>query len=184
MDEQQINENKTLSGDDIACPNCGSHNVRCVPYPKVEFGAWFILWLVVAFGGYMISVFITDRGHRVLEHFTGYPAQAEQAGETVHSDAVHHLQRELRCGARFAYERGAAVNDAGLSHQHIRLDAKTESICKRKSSRAVLRALHCRYPYRFDCHKLRGDDRKRICDGAGRRGYDLRLLSGGQRLHR
>lgn len=45
MDEQQINENKTLSDDDIACPNCGSHNVRCVPYPKVEFGAWFILWL-------------------------------------------------------------------------------------------------------------------------------------------
>jgi hypothetical protein len=37
MDEQQINENKTLSGDDIACPNCGSHNVRCVPYPKVEY---------------------------------------------------------------------------------------------------------------------------------------------------
>ena len=62
MDEQQINENKTLSGDDIACPNCGSHNVRCVPYPKVEFGAWFILWLVVAFGGYMISVFITIAG--------------------------------------------------------------------------------------------------------------------------
>ena len=47
MDEKQINENKTPSGDDIACPNCGSHNVRCVPYPKVEFGAWFILWLVV-----------------------------------------------------------------------------------------------------------------------------------------
>ena len=62
MDEQQINENKTLSGDDIACPNCGSHNVRCVPYPKLEFGAWFILWLVVAFGGYMISVFITIAG--------------------------------------------------------------------------------------------------------------------------
>ena len=62
MDEQQINENKTPSGDDIACPNCGSHNVRCVPYPKVEFGAWFILWLVVAFGGYMISVFITIAG--------------------------------------------------------------------------------------------------------------------------
>ena len=62
MDEQQINENKTLSGDDIACPNCGSHNVRCVPYPKMEFGAWFILWLVVAFGGYMISVFITIAG--------------------------------------------------------------------------------------------------------------------------
>ena len=62
MDEQQINENKTLSGDDIARPNCGSHNVRCVPYPKVEFGAWFILWLIVAFGGYMISVFITIVG--------------------------------------------------------------------------------------------------------------------------
>ena len=79
MDEQQINENKTPSGDDIACPNCGSHNVRCVPYPKVEFGAWFILWLVVAFGGYMISVFITDRGHTDLEHFTGYQAKPEQA---------------------------------------------------------------------------------------------------------
>lgn len=31
-------------------------------------------------------------------------------------------------------------------------------------------------PPQICCRKLRGDDRKRICDGAGRRGYDLRLL--------
>ena len=62
MDEQQTQESKILSGDDITCPRCGSHNVRCVPYPKAEFGAWFILWLVLAFGGYMISVFITIAG--------------------------------------------------------------------------------------------------------------------------
>lgn len=29
MDEQQMNENKTPSGDDITCSSCGSHNVRC-----------------------------------------------------------------------------------------------------------------------------------------------------------
>lgn len=184
MDEQQINENKTLSGDDIACPNCGNHNVRCVPYPKVEFGAWFILWLVVAFGGYMISVFITIAG--IVFWSIALVIRLKQ-----NKLAKQYIRMQcITCGESFDVARGsltkggAAVNDAGLSHRHIRLDAKTESICKRKSSRAVLRALHCRYPHRFDCHKLRGDDRKRICDGAGRRGYDLRLLSGGQQLHR
>ena len=48
MDEQQINENKTLSGDDIVCPNCGGHQVRWVPYPKKEFGSMFILWLIIS----------------------------------------------------------------------------------------------------------------------------------------
>lgn len=55
-------KNAVRSGDDVTCPNCGSHNVRCIPYPKVEFGIWFVLWLIVAFGGYMISVFITIVG--------------------------------------------------------------------------------------------------------------------------
>lgn len=62
MAEETQQENAVRSGDDVTCPNCGSHNVRCIPYPKVEFGAWFVLWLVVAFGGYMISVFITIVG--------------------------------------------------------------------------------------------------------------------------
>lgn len=58
-EEQTRHENAVRSGDTVTCPNCGSHNVRCIPYPKVEFGIWFVLWLIVAFGGYMISVFIT-----------------------------------------------------------------------------------------------------------------------------
>ena len=28
----------------------------------MEFGIWFVLWLIVAFGGYMISVFIAIAG--------------------------------------------------------------------------------------------------------------------------
>ncbi len=59
MAEEKRHENTVCSGDDVTCPNCGSHNVRCIPYPKVEFGVWFVLWLIVAFGGYMLSVFIT-----------------------------------------------------------------------------------------------------------------------------
>ncbi len=63
MEKGQVRrENSARSGDDITCPNCGSHHVRCVPYPKVEFGVWFVLWLIVAFGGYMISVFVTIAG--------------------------------------------------------------------------------------------------------------------------
>ena len=58
MAEETRQENAVRSGDDVTCPNCGSHNVRCIPYPKVEFGIWFVLWLIVAFGGYIISVFI------------------------------------------------------------------------------------------------------------------------------
>ena len=55
MAEEQFTQGKTvLTGDDVTCPNCGSHNVYCVPYPKVEFGIWFFLWLIVAFGGYML----------------------------------------------------------------------------------------------------------------------------------
>ena len=62
MAEETRQETAVRSGDDVTCPNCGSHNVRCIPYPKVEFGLWFVLWLIVAFGGYMISVFITIVG--------------------------------------------------------------------------------------------------------------------------
>ena len=63
MAEEKVAQgNSVKSGDDVTCPNCGSHNVHCVPYPKVEFGIWFVLWLIVAFGGYMISVFITIAG--------------------------------------------------------------------------------------------------------------------------
>ena len=62
MAEETRQETAVRSGDDVTCPNCGSHNVRCIPYPKVEFGIWFVLWLIVAFGGYMISVFITIVG--------------------------------------------------------------------------------------------------------------------------
>ena len=38
MAEETRQENAVRSGDDVTCPNCGSHNVRCIPYPKVEFG--------------------------------------------------------------------------------------------------------------------------------------------------
>ena len=62
MAEETRQENAVRSGDAVTCPNCGSHNVRCIPYPKVEFGIWFVLWLIIAFGGYMISVFITIVG--------------------------------------------------------------------------------------------------------------------------
>ena len=62
MAEEMRHENAVRSGDDVTCPSCGSHNVRCIPYPKAEFGIWFVLWLIVAFGGYTISVFITIVG--------------------------------------------------------------------------------------------------------------------------
>lgn len=53
MVEEQFTQGKTvLTGDDVTCPNCGSHNVYCVPYPKVEF----------AFGAYMLSVLVTIEG--------------------------------------------------------------------------------------------------------------------------
>ena len=42
MAEETRQETAVRSGDDVTCPNCGSHNVRCIPYPKVEFGIWFV----------------------------------------------------------------------------------------------------------------------------------------------
>ena len=33
MAEETRQENAVRSGDDVTCPNCGSHNVRCIPYP-------------------------------------------------------------------------------------------------------------------------------------------------------
>lgn len=41
-------ENPYKTGDDIVCPNCGGHQVRWVPYPKIEFGSMFILWLIIS----------------------------------------------------------------------------------------------------------------------------------------
>ena len=41
-------EKQSITGDDIICPNCGSHQVRRVPYPKIEFGSMFILWLIIS----------------------------------------------------------------------------------------------------------------------------------------
>lgn len=46
MENSNNTTNKT--GDEIVCPNCGSHQVRWVPYPKIEFGSMFILWLVIS----------------------------------------------------------------------------------------------------------------------------------------
>ena len=55
MAEDKMAQGKFVqSSDDITCPNCGGHNVYCIPYPKAEFGIWFFLWLFVAFGGYML----------------------------------------------------------------------------------------------------------------------------------
>lgn len=45
---REQNENKVKTGDDLVCPNCGGHQVRWVPYPKKEFGAMFILWLILS----------------------------------------------------------------------------------------------------------------------------------------
>ena len=42
------NENSHITGDDIACPNCGGHKVRWVPYPKIEFGTMFIFWIIIS----------------------------------------------------------------------------------------------------------------------------------------
>ena len=41
-------ENRSKTGDDLVCPNCGGHQVRWVPYPKIEFGSMFILWLIIS----------------------------------------------------------------------------------------------------------------------------------------
>ena len=46
MNNQRENHIKT--SDDIVCPNCGGHQVRWVPYPKIEFGSMFILWLIIS----------------------------------------------------------------------------------------------------------------------------------------
>ena len=40
-EEKMTQGNSVQSGDDITCPNCGGHNVYCVPYPKVEFASGF-----------------------------------------------------------------------------------------------------------------------------------------------
>ena len=40
------------------CPDAQETMLRCIPYPKVEFGIRFELWQIAAFGGYMISAFI------------------------------------------------------------------------------------------------------------------------------
>lgn len=41
-------EKHSKTGDDLVCPNCGSHQVRWVSYPKIEFGSMFILWLIIS----------------------------------------------------------------------------------------------------------------------------------------
>ena len=50
-----MNEELNKGIDNIVCPNCGSHNVRWIPYPKNGILTWFVLWVVFSFGGWMIS---------------------------------------------------------------------------------------------------------------------------------
>ena len=57
-EDKMAQGNFVQSSDDITCPNCGSHNVYSDQYPKVEYGIWFFLCLIVAFGGYMLSVLV------------------------------------------------------------------------------------------------------------------------------
>ena len=107
MAEETRQENAVRSGDDVTCPNCGSHNVRCIPYPKVEFGIWFVLWLIVAFGGYMISVFITIAGIVFWSIALVIRLKQNKLAKTVHSDAVHHLRNRASMWQEAElYERG------------------------------------------------------------------------------
>ena len=46
MNNQSEHHGKIV--DDLVCPNCGGHQVRWVPYPKIEFGSMFILWLIIS----------------------------------------------------------------------------------------------------------------------------------------
>ena len=39
MAEEMRHENAARFGDDVTCPNCGSHNVRCIPYPKMRLNS-------------------------------------------------------------------------------------------------------------------------------------------------
>ena len=92
-EEKMTQGNSVQSGDDITCPNCGGHNVYCVPYPKVEFGIWFFLWLFVAFGGYMLSVLVTIVG--IVFWSITLVIRLKQAGKAVYPDAVHHLRNKF-----------------------------------------------------------------------------------------
>ena len=59
MDEERFTQNGPIqTGDDLTCPNCGCHRVRWMPYPKLEFGIWFVLWLIFSFAGYAVSPII------------------------------------------------------------------------------------------------------------------------------
>ena len=59
MDEERFTQNSSVqTGDNLTCPNCGSHRVRWMPYPKLEFGIWFVLWLIFSFAGYAVSLII------------------------------------------------------------------------------------------------------------------------------
>ena len=63
MAEKQFIQSEPIqTGDDLTCPNCGSHRVWWLPYPKVEFGTGFVLWLVFSFAGYAISPVILLAG--------------------------------------------------------------------------------------------------------------------------
>lgn len=61
-EQSEAKEATIHTGDDLTCPNCGSHNVGWIPYPKWVLGPWFFLWLVIAFGGYLISPYIMLAG--------------------------------------------------------------------------------------------------------------------------
>lgn len=54
-EEQFAQSNSIQTGDDLTCPNCGSHRVRWVPYPKIILSVWVFLWVLFSFSGYAVS---------------------------------------------------------------------------------------------------------------------------------
>ncbi|MFR1991260.1 MAG: hypothetical protein ACLS3C_14815 [Oscillospiraceae bacterium] len=132
MAEETQQENAVRSGDDVTCPNCGSHNVRCIPYPKAEFGIWFVLWLIVAFGGYMISVFITIVG--IIFWSIALVIRLKQ-----NKLARQYVRMQCTtCGTEFDVARselmkGATVNEQGLSCEHFWSNRRRKHTCGRKS---------------------------------------------------
>ena len=96
MAEEQFTQGKTvLTGDDVTCPNCGSHNVYCVPYPKVEFGIWFFSVADRCVRRLYALSACHDSGYCFLEHRIGDPAETKQAGKAVYPDEVHHLRNKF-----------------------------------------------------------------------------------------
>ncbi|MCI6012738.1 MAG: hypothetical protein MRZ97_08095 [Firmicutes bacterium] len=86
MDEERFTQNGPMqTGDDLTCPNCGSHRVRWMPYPKLETGIWY---LVRSLADLFVRRLcrLTDHtacGACVLYHCTYHPNPAKPAGKAL-----------------------------------------------------------------------------------------------------